>query len=154
MLIFHNLSDLDNVGDEGSAIRSLANSVLANAETRIVYRQGSDQLGPTATALGLAGTEQTLLPNLGVGQGLWRIKNRSFVIQHQLHPGELELFDTSSRLPQESSKAQASRPETPPQRPERDGAGGVAARGHHRRHHRHLTVTVDQQPHLPPAGEV
>ncbi|UBH24032.1 ATP-binding protein [Micrococcus porci] len=98
MLIFHKLSDLDNVGDEGSAMRSLANSLLANAETRIVYRQESDQLGPTATALGLTGTEQTLLPNLGVGQGLWRIKNRSFVIQHQLHPGELELFDTSSRL--------------------------------------------------------
>jgi hypothetical protein len=89
MLIFHKLTDLDNVGDQGSAMRSLANSLLANAETRIVYRQESDQLGPTATALGLTGTEQQLLPNLGVGQGLWRIKARSFVCQHQLHPAEL-----------------------------------------------------------------
>ena len=97
MLIFHKLSDLDNVGDQGSAMRSLANSLLANAETRIVYRQESDQLGPTASALGLTGTEQHLLPNLGVGQGLWRIKARSFVTQHQLHPAELALFDTSSR---------------------------------------------------------
>lgn len=100
MLIFHKLSDLDNVGDAGSAMRSLANSLLANAETRIVYRQESDQLGPTAQALGLTGTEQKLLPSLGVGQGLWRIKDRAFVIQHQLHPAELELFDTSSRLTQ------------------------------------------------------
>ena len=100
MLIFHKLSDLDNVGDQGSAMRSLANSLLANAETRIVYRQESDQLGPTATALGLTGTEQKLLPSLGVGQGLWRIKDRSFVTQHQLHPAELGLFDTSSRLTQ------------------------------------------------------
>ena len=98
MLIFHKLSDLDNVGDAGSAMRSLANSLLANAETRIVYRQESDQLGPTAQALGLTGTEQKLLPSLGVGQGLWRIKDRAFVTQHQLHPAELELFDTSSRL--------------------------------------------------------
>ena len=97
MLIFHKLSDLDNVGDQGSAMRSLANSLLANAETRIVYRQESDQLGPTAAALGLTGTEQQLLPNLGVGQGLWRIKARSFVCQHQLHPAEYALFDTSSR---------------------------------------------------------
>jgi type IV secretory pathway VirB4 component len=97
MLIFHKLTDLDNVGDQGSAMRSLANSLLANAETRIVYRQESDQLGPTAKALGLTGTEQQLLPNLGVGQGLWRIKARSFVCQHQLHPDELALFDTSSR---------------------------------------------------------
>ncbi|GAA2119202.1 ATP-binding protein [Kocuria atrinae] len=98
MLIFHKLSDLDNVGDAGSAMRSLANSLLANAETRIVYRQESDQLGLTAQALGLTGTEQKLLPTLGVGQGLWRIKDRAFVTQHQLHPAELELFDTSSRL--------------------------------------------------------
>ncbi|OUZ08115.1 ATP-binding protein [Aeromicrobium sp. PE09-221] len=97
MLIFHKLSDLDNVGDVGSAMRSLANSLLANAETRIVYRQESDQLGPTATALGLTGTEQKLLPSLGVGQGLWRIKARSFVTQHQLHPAELELFRTDQR---------------------------------------------------------
>jgi len=100
MLIFHKLTDLDNVGDQGSAMRSLATSLLANAETRIVYRQESDQLGPTAKALGLTGTEQKLLPTLGVGQGLWRIKERSFVCQHQLHPAELALFDTSSRLTQ------------------------------------------------------
>jgi hypothetical protein len=97
MLIFHKLSDLDNVGDQGSAMRALASSLLANAETRIVYRQESDQLGPTSAALGLTGTEQALIPTLGTGQGLWRIKSRSFVVQHQMHPAELELFDTSAR---------------------------------------------------------
>ncbi|KUF07801.1 VirB4 family type IV secretion system protein [Leucobacter sp. G161] len=98
MLIFHKLTDLENVGDQGSAMRALANSLLANAETRIIYRQESDQLGATARALGLTGTEQKLLPGLGVGQGLWRIKDRSFVCQHQLHPAELELFDTTGRM--------------------------------------------------------
>src|SRR3546814_5889225 len=76
-------------------MRALASSLLANAETRVVYRQESDQLGSTASALGLTGTEQSLLPTLGTGQGLWRIKHRSFVVQHQLHPAELELFDTA-----------------------------------------------------------
>jgi len=61
-------------GDQGSAMRSLANSLLANAETRIVYRQESGQLEPTATALGLTGTEQLL------------------------HPDELALFDTTARM--------------------------------------------------------
>ena len=69
MLIFHKLTDLDNVGDQGSAMRSLANSLLANAETRIVYRQESDQLGATASALGLTGTEQKLLPDWVSGRG-------------------------------------------------------------------------------------
>lgn len=97
MMLFHKISDLDNVGDQGSAMRALANSLLANAETRVIYRQESDQLGPTSAALGLTDTEQSLLPTLGVGQALWKIKDRSFVIQHQLHPAENQLFDTSSR---------------------------------------------------------
>ena len=98
MLIFHKLSDLDTVGDQGSANRALATSLLANAETRVVYRQETDQLGSTAVALGLTGTEQKLLPGLGTGQGLWRIKDRSFVVQHQLHAAEMALFDTTSRM--------------------------------------------------------
>lgn len=98
MLIFHKLSDLENVGDSGSAMRALASSLLANAETRIIYRQEPDQLGNTAAALGLTGTEQKLLPGLGTGQGLWRIKERSFVVQHQMHPAELDVFDTTARM--------------------------------------------------------
>jgi len=97
VLAFHKLSDLDNVGNQGSAERALASSLLANAETRVVYRQEPDQLGTTAAALGLTGTERTLLPTLGTGQGLWRIKDRSFVVQHQLHPAELALFETGAR---------------------------------------------------------
>ena len=98
MLIFHKLTDLDNVGDQGTAMRGLASSLLANAETRIIYRQEADQLGTTAKTLGLTGTERDLLPGLGLGQGLWRIKERSFVVQHQLHPNELAAFDTDSRF--------------------------------------------------------
>ncbi|MGO1318089.1 MAG: hypothetical protein ACTMIR_13785 [Cellulomonadaceae bacterium] len=70
-----------------------------------MYRQESVQLGPTATALGLTGTEQQLLPNLGVGQGLWRITARSFVCQHQLHSDELAVFDTGSRAAGASRKS-------------------------------------------------
>ncbi len=110
MLVFHKLSDLENVGDSGSAMRALASSLLANAETRVVYRQESDQLGSTASALGLTGTEQSLLPTLGTGQGLWRIKHRSFVVQHQLHPAELELFDTAGRMTGDSRDSRNSGP--------------------------------------------
>jgi len=100
LLIFHKLTDLDNVGDRGSAMRSLANSLLANAESRIIYRQESDQVGTTGKTLGLTGTEQKLLPSLGTGQGLWRIKESSYVVQHQLHPDELRAFDTTQRMTQ------------------------------------------------------
>lgn len=82
-----------------SGATSLSQSTyLANAETRIIYRQESDQLGSTAAMLNLTGTEQKMLPQLGAGQGLWRIKDRSFVVQHQLHAAEPTIFDTTARM--------------------------------------------------------
>lgn len=64
MLISYKLIDLDNVGDSGSAARALASSLLANAESLVIYHQESDQLGATADALALTRTEQSLLPIL------------------------------------------------------------------------------------------
>lgn len=98
MLVFHKLTDLDNVGDQGTAMRALASSLLANAETRIIYRQESDQLGVTAQMLGLTGTERKLLTGLGTGQGLWKVKSMSFLVQAQMTPDELTAFDTRSRM--------------------------------------------------------
>ncbi|QAY63241.1 ATP-binding protein [Xylanimonas allomyrinae] len=104
VLVFHKLSDLDNVGDHGSTARALASSLLANAETRVIYRQETDQLGPTATTLGLTRTERGLLSELGRGQALWRIRDRSFLVTHQMVPDELALFGTDARLGQELRK--------------------------------------------------
>jgi type IV secretory pathway VirB4 component len=98
LLIFHKLTDLDTVGDQGSATRALADSLLANAETRVIYRQETDQLSATALALGLTTTERRLLPTLGIGQGLWRIKHHSYIITHQLHPDEHALYDTRTKM--------------------------------------------------------
>lgn len=98
LLIVHKVTDLETGGDQGSMLRALASSLLANSETRIVYRQESDQVEATGRLLGLTGTERSLLPGMGTGQGLWKIKERSFVVQHQLHPGELEMFDTRARM--------------------------------------------------------
>lgn len=58
--------------------------------------QENDQLAGSAAALGL--TETDLLPTLAVGQGLWRIRDRAFVVAHQLTRGELEVFDTAARM--------------------------------------------------------
>ncbi len=98
LMVVHRLSDLDAVGDLGSEVRALAQGLLADCSTRIIYRQESDQLAGSALALGLTETEADLLPTLGVGQGLWRIRDRAFVAQHQLTRGELEVFDTTARM--------------------------------------------------------
>jgi hypothetical protein len=98
LMVIHRLSDLDAIGDRDSETRALATGLLADCSTRIVYRQESDQVAGSATALGLTDTERDLLTGLGVGQGLWRIRDRAFLVQHQLTAGELAVFDTTARM--------------------------------------------------------
>lgn len=98
LLIFHKLNDLDTAGDAGSATRAIASSLLALAETRVVYRQEADQVEATGRLLGLTGAEMQLLPTLGLGQGLWRIRDHAWVVQHQMHADEAALFDTTARM--------------------------------------------------------
>ena len=88
LLVLHRLSDLDAVGPAGSEARALASGLLADCSTRIVYRQESDQLSATGTALGLTRTERDLLPALPRGTGLWKLPRRSHVVHHLLHPTE------------------------------------------------------------------
>jgi hypothetical protein len=98
LMVIHRLSDLDAIGDASSQSRALAAGLLADCSTRITYRQESDQLAGTTAALGLTATEKELLTDLGVGEGLWRIGKRGFVVQHQMTADELAVFDTTARM--------------------------------------------------------
>ena len=98
MLIIHRLSDLLSAGDAGSRGRALAEGLLSDCSTRIIYRQEADQLAATASLLGLTGVETQAVSALPRGRGLWKIASRSFVVQHLLHPSELQLYDTDSRM--------------------------------------------------------
>jgi len=94
----HRLSDLDAVGSVGSEARTLAEGLLADCSTRIVYRQEADQLPATGAALGLTGPERDLLPSLPRGTGLWKLPRRTHVVHHLLHPTEAALVDTDQAM--------------------------------------------------------
>ena len=99
LLVLHRLSDLDAAGGAGSEIRAVADGLLADCATRIIYRQETDQLGPTATALGLTGPERELLPALPRGTGLWKLPGgRAHVVHHRLHPLEAAVVDTDTAM--------------------------------------------------------
>ena len=98
LMVIHRLSDLDAVGDATSQTRALATGLLADCSTRITYRQETDQLAGTASLLGLTATERSLLTELGIGEGLWHIGKRGFVVQHQMTSDELDVFDTTARM--------------------------------------------------------
>lgn len=98
LLVLHRLSDLDAIGLQGSEARALAEGLLADCSTRVVYRQESDQLTATAAALGLTRAERDLLPLLPRGTGLWKLPRRTHVVHHVLHPAEVDIVDTDAAM--------------------------------------------------------
>jgi type IV secretory pathway VirB4 component len=98
LLIVHRLSDLDAVGDTGSQSRGLAQGLLGDTATRILYNEPYDEATAARRILGLASVEADQLPELARGEGLWRIGQRAFVVRHVCTAGELELFDTNARM--------------------------------------------------------
>jgi hypothetical protein len=98
LMIVHRLSDLEAVGDTGSQTRGLAQGLLGDTATRILYNEPTDEAVAAGKVLGLTGTEIRQLPELAQGEGLWRVNERAFVVRHLCTPDELELFDTNARM--------------------------------------------------------
>ncbi|GAB3881454.1 ATP-binding protein [Terrabacter terrigena] len=98
LLIVHRLSDLDAVGDADSGARALAQGLLADCSTKVIYQQEASETPHAARQLGLSVTEAAQLPELQQGEGLWRVGQRAFVVRHLATDGELDLFDTSARM--------------------------------------------------------
>ncbi|MFJ7907068.1 ATP-binding protein [Kitasatospora sp. NPDC096204] len=98
LLILHRLSDLLSAGDAGSRGRVLAEGLLADCSTRIIYRQEPDQIPAAMTLLGLTGVEAQAIAALTRGRGLWKVASLSFIVQHLLHSSERALYDTDFRM--------------------------------------------------------
>ncbi len=98
VLVMHRLSDLGAAGAAGSHQVRLAEGLLADAETRVVYGQPPSEVESARELLGLSDTEARLLPNLPRGQALWKVGTRSFLVEHRLSPVEATLVDTDARM--------------------------------------------------------
>jgi len=98
VLVIHRLSDLDAVGDERSEARQLALGLLRDCSIKVIYSQEHAEALTLDRKLGLTDVEIAHLPSLNKGQGLWKVEERSFLVNHQMTPGELELFSTDQRM--------------------------------------------------------
>jgi type IV secretory pathway VirB4 component len=96
--IVHRLSDLRAQADDGTALAKVTAGFLADAQTRIVFRQSADQVSEAQDALGLTETEATLLPRLARGRALWKFGAHAAVVQHVIGPGEAALCNTDARM--------------------------------------------------------
>ncbi|MDQ2759325.1 MAG: ATP-binding protein [Actinomycetota bacterium] len=103
LVVLHKLADLQTVGDAGSRAARIAEGLVADASTRIIYHQDESQVPLTRALLGLSESEAELLSLLGAGQALWRVGSRSFVVQHYRSRLEAELTDTDTGMQVTSS---------------------------------------------------
>jgi hypothetical protein len=96
--VVHRLSDLRTAGTAGSEERALAEGLLADSETRVVFGQSRSEATDVAAALGLSGTEADLLPQLPRGVALWKVGHRSFLVQHVVDPVDADVVDTDAAM--------------------------------------------------------
>ena len=98
LVVLHKLADLHAAGDAGSRAARIAEGLIADASTRIVYHQDESQVRLTRELLGLSETEAGLLSRLTAGQALWRVGARSFVVHHYRSRLETGLTNTDTGM--------------------------------------------------------
>jgi hypothetical protein len=96
--VLHRLSDLTSAGTAGSEQVGLAQGLLADSETRVIYAQSPGETERAGDLLGLSSTETELLPQLQRGVALWKVGGRSFLVQHRISSIESSLVDTDARM--------------------------------------------------------
>jgi hypothetical protein len=96
--VVHRLSDLRAAGGEGSAQQRLAEGLLADSETRVVFGQPPSEVDAARSMLALTATEADLLTHLPRAVALWKVADRSFVVEHSLGRLEASLVDTDEAM--------------------------------------------------------
>jgi type IV secretory pathway VirB4 component len=98
LVVLHKLADLSAAGDAGSRAARIAEGLVADASTRIVYHQDESQVPLTRSLLGLSENEARLISMLSAGQALWRVGSRSFVVQHYRSRIETRITNTDTGM--------------------------------------------------------
>lgn len=96
--VLHRLSDLRAAGSAGSEQERLAEGLLADTETQVIYSQPAAEVDRCRDLLGLSDAEAAILPQLTRGVALWRVAGRSFLVEHRLSRTERLLVNTDERM--------------------------------------------------------
>jgi len=96
--VVHRLSDLRAQSDDGTTASKVSMGLLADTQTRVLFRQATDQTGEARDLLGLTATEAALLPHLAKGRALWKVGGHTAVVEHVIAPAERAFCDTDARM--------------------------------------------------------
>jgi hypothetical protein len=95
--VLHRLSDTAATGPADSTTRALAEGIIADSGTWIVYRQKPSEQPLLRTTLQLNELQTRLTTRLGRGRGLWVVngaRRTTHLVEHLLAPVERHLVDT------------------------------------------------------------
>ena len=96
--VVHRLSDLRAAGGDGSSQQRLAEGLLADSETRVIFGQPPSEVEAAQRMLALTDTEAGLLAHLPRAVALWKVADRSFLVEHTLGRLEVALVDTDAAM--------------------------------------------------------
>ena len=96
--VAHRISDLRAQTDDGTSAAKVSMGLLADTQTRILFRQSSDQVPEATSLLGLTAVEARILPELARGRALWRVGDHTAIVQHRIGSKEWPICDTDGRL--------------------------------------------------------
>ncbi|MGH7340864.1 MAG: hypothetical protein ACREKH_10280, partial [Candidatus Rokuibacteriota bacterium] len=91
----HGMATLASVGARDSQQVALANVLIGDCSTRIVYQTGADQVDETRRITGMTHTAAAELPYLVPGKAVWQISGWPvpFLVQHIIAPSEWRFID-------------------------------------------------------------
>jgi hypothetical protein len=82
--VIHRLSELGAQADSGTPASKVAEGLLSDSDTRVLFRQPYEETDTAIGSLGLSATEAALLPRRVKGRALWKVGGQTAVVQHQL----------------------------------------------------------------------
>lgn len=98
VLTTHRLADVQAAGGDGTAARTIAEGLLSDCATRVIYAQDAAVSKVTAGMLGLNKTEEAALQGLDRGVALWQVGTQRFVVRHLLATHERPLVETNQAM--------------------------------------------------------
>jgi len=108
IVVAHKAADLAGSGDQGTARQAAARGLMSDCAVRVVYRQAAAEIPNAQALLGLSDRKCEIVAQLGKGQALWQVGERSFVVQHHRSRLERTLTDTDEGMLADRRAARAS----------------------------------------------
>lgn len=96
--VVHRTEDLLATGDLGSANERIANGLISDSQTFVIFHLDPAPARKLGEVLDLSQREISLIGTLPRGSCLWKVADSSFLVDVMLTDSELNLFNTDQRM--------------------------------------------------------